>query len=416
MNKKTPAELYQEREKRIVDAVQLKVPDRVPIVLHYTYFQAKYAGYTPEEVLYDPEKWKKSAKKAVVDFAPDAWGITTTLPGEVLEILDSKQILIPGHGISPNFSHQFVEGEYMKADEYDAFLRDPSDFAVRVMAPRILGSMKVLEKLPPLHTLINGAGPAATIAELVTRSEFLEFAEKLVKAGQARLKWKAAIGTFEQDIEALGYPTYSQTMAGAPFDRISDFLRGMKGSMLDMYRQPDKLLAACDKVYDTMFEPYIPEPRKHGMTRAFMALHRGAEGFMSKKQFEKFYWPGLKKTFLALIDKGITPCPFIEGDFTNRLEYLLELPKGKVIARLDTTDIFKAKEILGGHMCLEGNMPVSILQTGTPQEVKDYAKKLIDVVGKDGGYIMGARSSLDEVDPKLMKVWVDFTKEYGVYK
>jgi hypothetical protein len=74
-----------------------------------------------------------------------------------------------------------------------------------------------------------------------------------------------------------------------------------------------------------------------------MALHRGAEGFMSKKRFEKFYWPGLKQTMLALIEKGLVPCPFIEGDFVNRLDYLLELPKGKVVARLDTTDIIQAK-------------------------------------------------------------------------
>jgi uroporphyrinogen-III decarboxylase len=345
------------------------------------------------------------------------WPYWTTLPGPVLELLESKQLLIPGEGCDANHSHQFVEGEYMLPNEYDAFLRDPSDFAVRVIAPRVLGSMKALEKLPPLHTLINGAGPAANIAELVTQPEFIEFARKLVKAGEARLQWQKVVGDFEKEMETAGYPTYSQGGAGAPFDRISDYLRGMKGSMLDMYRQPDNLLAACDKIYNTMFEPYIPAPRKNGgMTRIFMALHRGAEGFMSRKQFEKFYWPGLKKVMLALIDHGLTPCPFIEGEFTNRLEYLLELPKGKVVARLDTTNIFKAKEILGNHMCIEGNMPVSIMQTGTPREVRDYAKKLIDVVGKDGGYIMGARSSIDEVDPKLLKVWVDFTKESGVYK
>jgi hypothetical protein len=61
-------------------------------------------------------------------------------------------------------------------------------------------------------------------------------------------------------------------------------------------------------------------------------------------------------------------------------------------------------------------MPLSLLQTGTPQQVKDYAKKLIDVVGKGGSFIMGPRSAMDEADPKLVKVWVNFTKEYGVYR
>ena len=63
-----------------------------------------------------------------------------------------------------------------------------------------------------------------------------------------------------------------------------------------------------------------------------MALHRGADGFMSLNQFETFYWPGLKKIILALIDAGLTPFVFFEGDFTSRLEYLTELPKGKTQA------------------------------------------------------------------------------------
>ena len=56
------------------------------------------------------------------------------------------------------------------------------------------------------------------------------------------------------------------------------------------------------------------------------------------------------------------------------------------------------------------------LQTGTPDKVKDYAKQMIDEVGKDGGFIMSSRGVLDEANPELVKVWVEFTKEYGVYK
>jgi uroporphyrinogen-III decarboxylase len=108
--------------------------------------------------------------------------------------------------------------------------------------------------------------------------------------------------------------------------------------------------------------------------------------------------------------------PFLEGDYTSRLKYFLELPKGKIIGHFDTTDIFKAKEILGGHICIQGNIPASLLQSGNPELVKQHTKKLIDIVGKDGGYIMSCRSSMDEADPALVKVWIDYTKEYGVYK
>jgi uroporphyrinogen-III decarboxylase len=145
-------------------------------------------------------------------------------------------------------------------------------------------------------------------------------------------------------------------------------------------------------------------------------LHRGSEGFMSIRQFETFYWPTLKGLILALIEKGQTPLVFFEGDYTSRLEYLLELPKGRVFSHFDTTDMFRAKEVLNGHMCLCGNVPCSLLQTGTPEDVKAYAKKLIDVCGKGGGFIMSTRSPVDDVEPEPLKALIDFTIEYGVYR
>ena len=119
---------------------------------------------------------------------------------------------------------------------------------------------------------------------------------------------------------------------------------------------------------------------------------------------------------MTLIERGATPCIFFEGNCTSLLEYLLDFPKGKILARFDRTDIFRAKEILKDHTCIEGNVPSSLLQLGTVQQVKDHCKKLIDVIGKDGGYIIAPRSSTDEVNPENLKAMIEFTKEYGVYR
>ena len=146
-----------------------------------------------------------------------------------------------------------------------------------------------------------------------------------------------------------------------------------------------------------------------------MTNTRGSDDFLSPKQFDTFYWPTFKRLVLALIEKGTTPCIFFEGNFTSHLQYLLEFPKGKILARLDTTDIFKAKQILKDHMCIQGNVPSTLLQVGTVQDVKDYCKKLIDVVGKGGGFILSPRSSTDEVKPENLKAMIDYTQEYGVY-
>ena len=156
-------------------------------------------------------------------------------------------------------------------------------------------------------------------------------------------------------------------------------------------------------------------PKREDGPRAFMATHRGSDGFMSLKQFDTFYWPGLKKVILAVIEKGIVPCIFFEGNWTARLEYLLELPKGKLMAHFDSTDIFRAKEVLKDHICIRGNVPGSLLTAGSPQEVKDYCKKLIDVVGKGGGLVVCPRVVPDEATAENLHAMIDFTTEYGVY-
>ncbi len=217
-------------------------------------------------------------------------------------------------------------------------------------------------------------------------------------------------------IQDCGFPEYFQGIAGPPFDLISHSMRGMNGTMQDMFRQPDTVLRACEKMLEIQLARPVPRPSENGHIRIFITNTRGSDDFMSTKHFEKFYWPTFKKLIKTLIERGATPCIFFEGNFTSRLEYLLQLPKGKFLVRLDTTDILKAKEVLKGHACIQGNVPSSLLQVGSVKQVKDYCKQLIDSVGGGGGFILSPRSSTDEVKPENLKTMIEFTQEYGVYR
>jgi hypothetical protein len=127
---------YRKRTRRISDAIQLKIPDRVPIAPLVTFFPAQYTGMTTQDVMYDPDKAYAAFKKVAMDFQWDtAMNHINTLSGTMLEALDYKQLKWPGHGVAANRTYQFVEGEYMMANEYDAFLDDPSDFMVRTYLP-----------------------------------------------------------------------------------------------------------------------------------------------------------------------------------------------------------------------------------------------------------------------------------------
>ncbi len=400
-----------EREQRLVDAVRLRTPDRVPISIGLNYQPAKFAGTTTWAAYYDWPTWKKAYLDAARYYAPDRLLVVPNQSGRVLEALDARQLRWPGHGVSRSHTHQFVEAEYMKEDEYDMFLDDPSDFLVRRYLPRIYGALAPAEKLPPLNTLMM-ALPFQSLAA----PEFANMLEKLVQTAREAVEWQTETASLTRELAELGFFCRQGPMAGAPFDSISDFLRGMRGAMLDMYRQPEKLLKAVERMCDIQLERIAAGPKATQFTPTFMALHRGSHGFMNLKQFEKFYWPYLLEVIVALVDAGYTPDIFFEGDYNSRLEYLAEMPHGKVIARFDQIDMAKAKAILGGKICIAGNVPVSTLQLGTVEEVKKICKDLIDVAGKDGGYILSPASALDEVKPENLKAMMDFTKEYGRYR
>jgi uroporphyrinogen-III decarboxylase len=164
-----------------------------------------------------------------------------------------------------------------------------------------------------------------------------------------------------------------------------------------------------------MLEMAVNATRASGNTRVFIPIHKGLDGFMSIAQFNKFFWPTLRELMVALINEGLTPCPFWEGDCTSRLEIIKDIPAGKACYAFEATDMVKAKEILGETVCIEGNVPMSLLATGKPEDVKAYCKKLIDVVGKGGGYIMDASVGLEDAKPENVKAMFEFTKEYGTY-
>jgi hypothetical protein len=409
---KATEQLFQERRKRFIDAVEMRTPDRVPTSVHLSYLPARFAGITYRDAYYDFPKWKQAYLKTALYFQPDRCEFFTNQSGRMLEILDAKTTVWPGHGAGINSSHQFVEGEYMKAEEYDLFLNDRSNFNIRFMLPRTFGLLAPLAKLPPLDAMM-GFIPFHILAT----PEFSGMLQKLSLIGKEAMEWEKQNQDMQDSLNEAGFPFRTSLAGGAvPYDMISDMLRGMRGSMLDMYRCPDTLLASIEKLSQQTIRMIAAGPKAKEFSTAFIALHRGADGFMSLKQFEKFYWPYLMKLVNALVEAGYTPEIFFEGDYTKRLEYLQELPKGKVIARFDRSDMAKAKEVLRGRVCIMGNVPASLLQTSDPEGVKKYCKWLIDVVGKDGGFILGPGSVVDEVKMENLKAMIDFTHEYGKYR
>jgi hypothetical protein len=406
--------LYKERVTRFIKAIKLEEPDRVPVMLPVEYYPAYYAGGNLKKVMYDYDELKRAWLKFIKEFDMDSFNSPSLVfPGKVLDMIDYKIQKWPGHGLADDApSHQFIEGEYMPPGEYDALIKDPADYLLRYFLPRSNGALKSFSRLSPITPFVGiPVWYIANFGDPDIRTAYL----KLLEAGQECIKWIAAVGEVGQASLAAGFPTVWGGMSGAPFDMIGDWLRGTQGIMMDMFQRPDKLREAMERLVPIAIDETVSSANASGCPIIFMPLHKGTGGFMSNRQFETFYWPTLKKVMMGLINEGLVPMPFAEGNYEPRLEIIRDMPVGSVIWFFEQMDMAHAKKVLGGNACIAGNLPASVLCTGTPEQVKDYCRKLIEICAPGGGYILTAGVHMDKGNPDNLRVMMEAAKEYGIY-
>ena len=413
---KSPEQLLAERGKRLEDALSLGQPDRIPLHMPASYLLSEYGGITHREQQDNWEKAQELLEQFALEFQPDTVIGLFNQPRPSLALGD-RMTKWPGHGLPDTGSFQFDEHEFMKAEDYEAFINDPSDWAIRTYLPRAFEKLEGLQYLPPFGMWAFGhyhLGNLPMYAAPPVQAALEALGEAIQFGLDDAARMQESIGR----MVALGFPPtfLAGALIEAPFDFMSDTLRGMRGIMLDILRRPEQLLAAQEKVLKFQLEFAINFSAATGLNTAFIPLHRGSDGFMSLPQFERFYWPQLKEMMLTLVDHGIRPICFYEGVWDQRLEYLADLPRGKTAGWFQRSDIFKVKEVVGDTMCIIGGMRNSMLQASTPEEVRAETKKVCEIVGEGGGFIMGTGvGEMEGCDLELVRVWADATREFGVY-
>jgi uroporphyrinogen decarboxylase-like protein len=410
---------YQQRVQRFIDTICMKKADRIPVSPMIGFFQHVYAGITPRDAMYDFEKLAFAVRKFHQDFMPDTLAGTWLVgAGKILEILDYKLYRWPGHGLDPMKPYQAVEGEYMHADEYRQLINDPSDFFLRTYLPRVLGALAPFSTVGSLTDLVEMPSvPAMMIPFGLPAMQ--ETLKRLAEAGTAALEWATACRRIDAEtMGTFGISGLSGGIAKAPFDILGDTLRGTRDIMLDKYRKPKEVLAAVERLVPLAIEAGLRSSRNAMSPVILMPLHKGADSFMSRDDFRKFYWPTLKAVILGLINEGVVPSLFAEGAYNKRLDLITDpdIPAGKTIWMFDQTDIREVKKHLGGWACFGGNVPSSMLVAATPAQMSDYVKRLIDDVGRDGGYILSTGAVIDDARPDNMHALIDTGKSYGVFR
>jgi hypothetical protein len=390
---------YQQRLDRYVTAMRNGKPDRVPIRPFVAEFTAKYAGYTIQEVTQDYQKAFAAARKCAADYDWDAVvGNMVYGWSGLTQAIGLKYYATPGIELPPDTSFQYLEPPedqaWMRPDEYDLLIADPTGYLFNVWLPRV-------------------SADVSPIGRTTTFRNNMSF----LKGGMAMLSYFGGFGTQAALLRSeSGTVSAISGILKAPFDILADKLRGYKGLCMDMFRQPNKVLAACEALAPHLLQVALggADPEKNVPIGLWM--HRGCVPFLSPKQFEQYYWPTLKWITEQLWARGHQTLYYAEGEWNANLKWIAELPERSIVYHVDRGDVFEVHKALGEKFCISGGLHNDVLAFGTPDDVRECCKKIIDGVARDGGYIMDASAIMqDDTKAENLRAMTDFTREYGVY-
>jgi len=406
---------YNKREQRVLDAIALKEPDRVPIIPVMQAFPVYYGGKTMKECMYDFRQTESCFDKFFEDFKPDlGWDPIMIFPAPALEKMGINWFKWPGNGIDdPNIMYQFIEDEYMKSDEYDEATFDMTHFMMTKWLPRSFKNMQGFKKLYMRNAMWFGfLGTFAAVDDEVVASF-----QAAADSAKILNEWFKYLGDYREKMKnKFGIPLAYGGFAYAPFDMIGDSMRGTIGMMTDLYDRPEKILAMIDKITDFAIEDQIKGAQASGRPYVWFWLHKGVDEFMSDEMYAKFYWPSLQRYILALVDAGLTPIIYCEGRYNSRFKYLKDVPKGKVIYDFEYIDMNIAKSELSDIACIAGNLPNYLLTYGNEHEVEEYIKRLIDTCGQGGGFMFDTSALVDEANFKNFAKMFETIEKFGNYK
>lgn len=409
---------YEERLKRINDAIALKEPDRVPIVPYAQCYPVLHIGHTMAEALYDTSVAKEAIRKYLLEYEPDMGFTYKNIFAGQGPIMDKIGIQYfqwagqEGSVVQENSIHQYIEKDYLPEEEFPEYVSDRSGWITRRYIPQCFSKIKGLGKMDIRGFIGWGFLPAL---KQFADPDISEALKVLSETAPMAIDYFDELHDFEKEIDEMGFPIQFGATVSTAFDSISDCLRGTLGIMSDFYEQPEIIHRAIGMTHPGIVKSALGQMKNARGKWVYIPLHKGMDGFMSPKQYEEFYWPTLRSLIIEIVNAGYTPYIYTEGKYDSRLEILTDIPEGKTVIHFENVDRKEAKRIVGPHACITGGFNARLLETGTKQQVIDAVKETLDIYAPSGGYIFDINDTMDDCKPENVEAMFDTVKNYGKY-
>ena len=396
---KDTQELYAQRLNRYVTAMRAGKPDRVPVRPFAAEFTAAFAGYTCQQVTHDYNIAFDAVLKTcgALDWDAAVPNMVYVWTG-LTQAAGLRYYAIPGIDVGPEIGFQYREPEqdkaWMRREEYDALIDDPVKFLYDTWLPRVASEMS-----PPGTPASARHNMALVRSTWAMGSYFNAFGPQIDRMRQETGTVSAICG-----------------MLKAPLDVLADKFRGYLGLAFDLMEVPDKVLAACKALMPHLAHVALTSADPARLIPIPIWMHRGCVPFISYDHFRDIYWATLRPIVDALWAQGNQVLFYAEGKWDAHLDDFAKLPAGSIIFHIDRSDPELVGQKLGGRFCLSGGVPNALLTLGTPEQVREHSRRLIETLGAGGGYIMDA-SAIMQNDARIenVRAMTDAAREFGVY-
>lgn len=408
---------YAASARRWIDIIKLRQPDRVPRMLNVGGYVAQFADHSHGDFFYDDQAAVEAARRFHEHFDLDYQVMGAYYPGKLFDRLGYQSYRWPGGTLDATQPFQAVDDEYMTADEYDVLIANPEHYFITRYLPRVATSLAGLRGWPTGLGTTEIPFMAPTMAAFADPA-MREALQTLLDAGEIAGQYLAQSGQIgAHAVGTVGLPAYVGGFTKVPLDYIGDTLRGTRAIMLDLYRNPDRLMAAMDAVTQPAIDIAVNLANLTQNPFTFIVMHKGADGFMSNKNFARFYLPGFKDLLEGLIAEGVVPLCFVEGGYNQRLDLLADagIPEKASLWLFDQTDMAAAKEKVGPWAAIGGNVASSMFVTATPQEMQDDVKALMDTCAPGGGYFLANGAVLDDATEENVAAFLEAGRDHGGY-
>ncbi len=391
---------YEAKLARYTKTLRNEKADMVPLRPFVAEFFGAYAGKTCQQVTHDYTQAFDSVIKMCKDFNFDAFvGNQIHLWSGLTQALGVKYYAVPGMDIKPDVGFQYLEPEedesFMREDEYDELIDDPTAFLYNKWFPRI----------------------STVVGHKDKDGSFYKSQVALVKGAMALMQYRMQGALHVQRMKnETQTPTPFCGTFKAPLDIIGDKLRGYLGLTMDLFERPEKVLKACEALMPYLCNVSLRLSDPNNNLPISFWMHRGGKPFVSEGIFESHYWATTKPIVEEFFRRGKQTLFYAEGAWHYHFDSFRELPDASIIYHADRDDIFETHKRLGDKFCLSGGLPNTLLSFDTPQNVRSFTKKIITEVAANGGYVMDS-SAIMQNDTKIenFSALCEACREYGVY-